>query len=75
MHGISCVKEHLLLCGKRRGVTALIILVTLENRPISSILEGVTHRTECKKDDRNDCINYIVIKFYQLQTQLHPLLF
>jgi len=27
MHGISCVTEQLLSCGKQRGVTALIDLV------------------------------------------------
>jgi len=32
MRGISGVKEQLLLCGRQRGVTALIVLVTLEKR-------------------------------------------
>ena len=31
-------------------------------------LEGVFQHSVCKKDDRTDCNNYLVITYYQLQT-------
>jgi hypothetical protein len=42
MRRISCVKEQLLVCGKRHGVTALNVLVTLENRRIVLITSSVS---------------------------------
>jgi len=41
MRGISCVAKQL-LCGKQRGVTALIVIVTSENRRISLIASSVS---------------------------------
>jgi hypothetical protein len=69
------VAEQLLLCGKERCVTAIIVLVTVEKRSFFLILEGVIQHTVCKTDDRIDRNNHLVITFYQLQTQIYPFLF
>ena len=62
------VWNTLLLCGKQHGFTAQIDLVTLENtRKFFKLQVGFQHNL-CKKDDRTDCNNYLVITYYQLQT-------